>query len=79
MKFTALIVAAALATMSVAATDTPALRALAEDTAEDTGPDEMDMQPDTEAMDGDDDQQERHWGGGRGGKWGGGGKWGRGW
>ena len=42
MKFTVLIVAAALATMSVAATDTPALRALAEDTAADTSPDEMD-------------------------------------
>ena len=90
MKFTVLIVAAALATMSVAATDTPALRALAEDTAADTGPDEMDSWSDADAMDGDDDQQERRWGGGRGGKWGGGdkwggggkwggGKWGRGW
>uniref|UniRef100_A0AAV1TH92 Uncharacterized protein n=1 Tax=Peronospora matthiolae TaxID=2874970 RepID=A0AAV1TH92_9STRA len=78
MKFTALIVAAVIATMSVAAAETPVLRALAEDTAANTGADEMDMQPDAGAMDDDDDQQERHWGGGRGGKWGYGGKWGRG-
>uniref|UniRef100_A0AAV1TIF4 Uncharacterized protein n=1 Tax=Peronospora matthiolae TaxID=2874970 RepID=A0AAV1TIF4_9STRA len=56
MKFTALIVAAVIATMSVAAAETPALRALAEDTAANTGADEMDMQPDAGAMDDDDDQ-----------------------
>lgn len=88
MKFTALIAAAVLATTGVLAAETPALRALADATAEDTASDEMNMQPDTEALNEEDDdgQQERRWGGGGGkwggggGKWGGGGgKWGRGW
>ena len=80
MKFTALIAAAVLATTGVLAAETPALRALADATAEDTASDEMNMQPDAEALNEEDDdgQQERRWGGG-GGKWGGGGgKWGGG-
>ncbi|CAH0481534.1 unnamed protein product [Peronospora belbahrii] len=76
MKFTALAVAAALATTYVVATDKPALRALAGTDADEVDLNaNEDMEPSTES----DDQQENGWGWGRRGKWGHGhGGWGHG-